>query len=223
MTVAAQAIAPSDGQQDAVAARAAWITAARQALLSHGPDGVTISSLARGLKLTRGAFYWHFKNREDLLGDLLEECRAGARLTVFDRLPKLGFGKGVLRLLDTLHQPTTTELEALAFDRALRRWGREDAMARTAVDVLDSERSNIIEHLFRDAGFSLDEAKLRAMSLCDQIVSSSITGPRYTRAEYATHLFGLYLMATGCVLAEAEQSHHINYDLPHRLSADLAV
>ena len=49
----------------------AWVDAAREALIEGGIETVKIERLAKRLDATRAAFYWHFKNREELLDDLL--------------------------------------------------------------------------------------------------------------------------------------------------------
>jgi AcrR family transcriptional regulator len=50
-----------------------WLQAARLALIRGGPAAVRIEKLARELKVTKGSFYWHFKDREHLLETLLHE------------------------------------------------------------------------------------------------------------------------------------------------------
>ena len=55
-----------------------WLKAARLALLHRGPDAVRVEPLARGLGVTKGSFYWHFKDRNALLEALLRAlARAG--------------------------------------------------------------------------------------------------------------------------------------------------
>lgn len=50
-----------------------WLRAARLALLERGADGVRVEPLARELGVTKGSFYWHFRDRADLLEALLVE------------------------------------------------------------------------------------------------------------------------------------------------------
>jgi AcrR family transcriptional regulator len=50
-----------------------WLRAARLALLKGGVEAVRVEKLARALKVTKGSFYWHFKDREELLELLLRE------------------------------------------------------------------------------------------------------------------------------------------------------
>src|SRR4051794_41809345 len=54
-------------------AREDWLRAARLALLRGGVEAVRPEKIARDLQVTKGSFYWHFRNREDLLEALLHE------------------------------------------------------------------------------------------------------------------------------------------------------
>ena len=48
-----------------------WLDAALKALASGGIDRVRVESLAKNLGVTKGSFYWHFKDREQFLDELL--------------------------------------------------------------------------------------------------------------------------------------------------------
>jgi AcrR family transcriptional regulator len=50
-----------------------WTRAALDALTRGGVDAVRVDALARQLEITRGSFYWHFKDRDALLTAALEE------------------------------------------------------------------------------------------------------------------------------------------------------
>ena len=53
----------------------AWIDAATEVLVDRGIDHVRVDVLATQLGVTRGSFYWHFRDREDLLRRVLEAWR----------------------------------------------------------------------------------------------------------------------------------------------------
>ena len=48
-----------------------WLDAARKILIEEGVDHVKIDRLATSLRVTRGGFYHHFHNRDELLDKLL--------------------------------------------------------------------------------------------------------------------------------------------------------
>lgn len=66
----AKRVVAAEGQ---ALSREAWLHAARKALLLRGPNGVRVEPLARDLGVTKGSFYWHFRDRNDLLEALLVE------------------------------------------------------------------------------------------------------------------------------------------------------
>src|ERR1700730_5847645 len=45
-----------------------WIRAAFARLATEGIDAVRVELLARDLGVSKGSFYWHFQDREELLG-----------------------------------------------------------------------------------------------------------------------------------------------------------
>ncbi len=52
--------------------RGAWVDAALKALAAGGPDAVRVEALAVSLGVSKGGFYWHFKDRQALLEELLD-------------------------------------------------------------------------------------------------------------------------------------------------------
>ena len=53
-------------------AREDWVEAARKELIARGVAAVAVVRLARNLRVTRGSFYWHFSNHQELLRALLQ-------------------------------------------------------------------------------------------------------------------------------------------------------
>ena len=53
------------GQED-------WLVAALDVLSKHGIEKVKVEPLALYLGVTKGSFYWHFKNREALLTQMVD-------------------------------------------------------------------------------------------------------------------------------------------------------
>src|SRR5689334_11922394 len=49
-----------------------WADAALDALATGGLEAVAVEALARRLKVTKGSFYWHFGNRDELIKAALE-------------------------------------------------------------------------------------------------------------------------------------------------------
>ena len=74
-----------------------WIDFALQRLTEEGIDKVTITGLARELSVTKGSFYWHFKDRDDLLQAMLTRRGETGSKLVFGEVERVG-GDAVRRL-----------------------------------------------------------------------------------------------------------------------------
>ena len=77
--------------------RACILKAARSLFSTQGVSGATLTDVAKMAGVTRGAIYWHFDNKEDLLMSLRDEAvlpyeqifRSGVRVDEPDPLGKL--------------------------------------------------------------------------------------------------------------------------------------
>jgi len=52
--------------------RESWVQAATNLLAREGLQAVAVEPLAQALGVTKGSFYWHFENRDDLIRAILE-------------------------------------------------------------------------------------------------------------------------------------------------------
>lgn len=60
---------------EADATRELLLDAAEEAFLENGVSGTSLEAIARRAGHTRGAIYWHFRNKEELFAALLERVR----------------------------------------------------------------------------------------------------------------------------------------------------
>ncbi|HFF5940973.1 MULTISPECIES: TetR family transcriptional regulator [Stenotrophomonas] len=65
-------------REDAHATRERILDAALVCLLRHGPAGATLELIATECGYSRGAIYWHFGSRQNLLGELSARGRPDA-------------------------------------------------------------------------------------------------------------------------------------------------
>lgn len=127
-----------------------WLDAAYDAVVEGGFDSVRVLVLADRLGVTRGSFYWHFKDHADLLEALIR--RWHQREIDTDR--KLGDirsadpGSDLMQVLDVALARGSGDLKEMRFELALRGLGRRDpAVARVLVEV-DDQRMELFEGQF---------------------------------------------------------------------------
>ncbi len=139
--------------------RQSWITAAFDMLIKEGINQVRVERLARKLGVTKGSFYWHFKDHTELLDALLDYWAREMTQTVLDHA-KMFPGDPLQRIYHTLNE--IVGKEKARFDPQVRAWASNDARARRAVHHIDSIRLSFLQGLFADAGFDNDAAEIRA-------------------------------------------------------------
>jgi AcrR family transcriptional regulator len=152
-----------------------WIASAMDKLVDGGIDLVRVDVMAKKLEVTRGSFYWHFRDRDDLLSRLLDSWRNAATEQIIDRFDrKRGEPRELIRELLSLPMRGAAAHRAARVELAIRDWARRDPMARHAVDDVDSRRISYIAQCFSALGFDLLEARSRAFLLYAYEVAESL-------------------------------------------------
>lgn len=142
----------------------AWTNAALDVLADRGIDGVRVEVLAKHLSVTKGSFYWHFKDRDALLDSMLTQWRQQATIALIDRLDRVE-DSALMRLRSLLRLPITGKRSARAADveLAVRLWSRHDARAFNALKEVDQLRLRYIANLLIQCGHSTNMAEARAV------------------------------------------------------------
>jgi AcrR family transcriptional regulator len=135
-----------------------WIKAALQALADDGPSGVAVERLAARLGTTKGSFYWHFKDREELLAAALaawEREETDAMIeemnAVSDPVERLRVGTVLATEYDEEERPDVRLLPSAS-----------DPVVGEVVRRAQRKRLDFIAQIFREAGFPPVESRVRA-------------------------------------------------------------
>jgi len=138
-----------------------WLDAALKALARGGIDRVRVESLAKNLGVTKGSFYWHFKDREQFLDELLNFWAEQSTQTVIAN--------------PSYPTDSTARVRAVAediirrdlgdMDPHIRSWIQYDKQRAKVVAKIDKIRFEFLRDLFLAAGFSTSGADTRAQSL----------------------------------------------------------
>jgi AcrR family transcriptional regulator len=144
--------------------RKAWLIRALEVLLHEGVQGVRIERLARDLEVTKGSFYWHFQDREDLLKAVLEFWSDAYNDIVLDN-PEFQQGDAGRALLSAMKRVRREGLDR--YELALRAWAADDATANRVVKKVYAKRMRFIRSCFERIGFRGMEAEIRTrLMLC---------------------------------------------------------
>jgi AcrR family transcriptional regulator len=135
------------------------LSQAWEAFVSRGIGAVSVKDLARQLDVTRGSFYHHFANRQDLLQELLRYWEEHWTLRVREDVRALDLdpSETLLALARIIRQRGASR-----YDVRVRAWALEDPAVREIVRQVDEERLEFIRSQFDALGFDQLEAESRA-------------------------------------------------------------
>jgi AcrR family transcriptional regulator len=152
-----------------------WVDAATEVLVDQGIDHVRVDVLAGQLGVTRGSFYWHFRDREDLLRRVLQAWSERSTEQLTQRLSSASSDpRALLRDVVSLPFRGRAAARAARIELAIRAWARRDEMARLAVDAADAARIGYHAQVFANLGFASEEARMRAFLLYSYEVAESL-------------------------------------------------
>ena len=135
-----------------------WLVKALDALESKGVEAVKIEILAKELGISRSGFYWHFKNRQDLLEHLLDFWVSEYTGVVTDNpdVLKLDPKKRLYTTMEMIRDKHLTK-----FDLAMTSWAKLDPQVHKVVKKVVKMRLDYLRAIFAELGFIGDELEMR--------------------------------------------------------------
>jgi len=130
-----------------------WIKGGFRALSSGGAQAIRIEAIAREMKVSKGSFYWHFKDVAALKRAMLEHW---AKLATFDIITDLS-GSNITpkEQLETIIKISAGEGAAdyggLKVEGAIRNWAQHDKMAAKVFKKVEKARLQFLEDVFANA------------------------------------------------------------------------
>jgi AcrR family transcriptional regulator len=156
--------------------RDAWVRAGLRALADGGPDAVRVEVLAASLGVSKGGFYWHFKDRQALLEEMLdgwEKTMVGDVIAQLESQPAEPRDK--LRQLFALASTVDFPVEL-----AIRDWARRDDEVAARVRRIDNRRMDYLRLLFARLGLDEEEVEVRALLAFSLFVGSYFIAADHT-------------------------------------------
>ena len=150
--------------------RQAWIAAGMAALREGGGQAVRIEALARRLAVSKGSFYWHFRDHAALTAAMLDVWERQST----DQVIETGSGEcedAPARLLRVLF--IVAEIDD-RLDQAVRGWASADADIAGRVQAVDRRRIGFLQVLFLEMGFDDAVARARARLVYTSMIGEQV-------------------------------------------------
>jgi len=141
--------------------RQEWLRRALEVLAEAGPAKLTIQDLSETLGVSRGSFYWHFKNREDFVLALLDFWHDEYTTKVPAAVEAQG-GTGRDKFRSFLR--LVREKNLVQYDMPIRSWAMQDPDIAERVHRTDEFRLDFLRGLLAEIGFSGSTQEIRARS-----------------------------------------------------------
>lgn len=138
--------------------REAWADAALDAIAHGGIDAVAVEPIAALLGVTKGSFYWHFKNRSELLEAALQRWELHATDHIIERLSPV---TDPVERLRELMRTALGDVEGNRGENSI--FGAvSDPIVAAAVMRVNAARLAFLERAFLELGFRASTARMRA-------------------------------------------------------------
>lgn len=144
-----------------------WISGAWDMLGENGLDGVRVEPLARRLGVTKGSFYWHFKDRQQLIEALLDRW-----FSIWDdqMSPDMEQAADPADRIWALFESVVGRVTR-GQTVSLRMLSHSDPEVARLIDERDAQRLSFLMTQLGAIGFSPDEARVRG-----QVYQAIMTG-----------------------------------------------
>jgi AcrR family transcriptional regulator len=158
--------------------KAEWLEAGLEFLSRGSVSVISVEGLAKHLKIAKSGFYWHFKNRDELLRELLaywlheitEVVTVNREILAMD--PRVRLQKTA----EMLHDYRLTR-----YEMGIRQWALEDKGAAKIVRKANRMRMGYLMLALSELGIEGAEAEMRAMTYLCYMTWELHTFPEVTR------------------------------------------
>jgi AcrR family transcriptional regulator len=162
--------------------RETWLDAGLERLAAHGPQALRIMPIAEHLGVTKGSFYWHFKDLDDYRTALLAEWERRYTQQIIEDVERAGGDAAAkLRRLMSAHAASALGPQVTF---SLRLWAMTDARVKKAVARVDEARLAYLAGLLSALGWSKRDAATVARFAQQAVIGRSVlSDPPFSAAQ----------------------------------------
>ena len=182
-----------DLNQKVPLSRDRWLELALETLSMKGKSKFSLDALIKAMPVSKGSFYWHFKDRAEFLMALVERWDRHETQAVIDALEAMPEGTSAEDRLWEL-MCFVYESKLSRYDLLIRSMTLEFPEVRKAVEIVDKKRIETVKSLFAAMGFSGDELAMRTLvfvtaTSLDHQIFSGLSQEDYERQLRLRHKF----------------------------------
>ncbi|WP_051420396.1 TetR/AcrR family transcriptional regulator [Ruegeria pomeroyi] len=146
-----------------------WVEIGLETLAQEGYVALKADQLSRAQGVTRGSFYYHFENVADFHAAVIARWKHVATNQVIAGLLDQADPR---KALESLFRTAFGHPESLEWP--MRFWAENEALARAAIDEIDTRRIGFLEQLLGAIGHAPPIARRKAQLIYDCYLGSSL-------------------------------------------------
>jgi len=133
-----------------------WIKHGLRTLANEGTNALKVGPMSTKLNVSRGSFYWHFRDIADFRSQILRSWQQRSTDQVIQDIAAKAEPDRLKHLMRRAFAANR------GLDRAVRSWAAEDRYVAATVASVDARRVAYIARLLVDAGVESQKASSRA-------------------------------------------------------------
>ncbi len=156
-----------------------WLQAGFRALTKAGPQALKAEPLAKTLKVSKGSFYWHFKDIAAFKAEMIAHWQQAATADII-ALVETGAAHPVEKLLSLARHSTSspsTKYGGPASESAIRDWSKYEPSIARIISSIDAQRIAFTTSLFQEAGHSKKQARQSARLVYSALIGLEVLAP----------------------------------------------
>ena len=156
-----------------------WLQAGFRALTKAGPQALKAEPLAKSLKVSKGSFYWHFKDIAAFKSEMIQHWQQAATADVIKTV-EAGPAHPVEKLQSLVRHSTSSpgaKYGGPASESAIRDWSKYEPSIASIISDIDARRIAFTASLFQEAGHSKKQARQSARLLYSALIGLEVLAP----------------------------------------------
>jgi AcrR family transcriptional regulator len=139
--------------------KADWLSKGLEMFARAGEQGLRVEAMAKELGVAKSGFYWHFRDRDDLLARIFDYW-AHEYTAVISENPEI-IGLPARERLARI-QSMVDGYDLARHDAAFRAWAAKDPAVARKVRRVIRRRLDFVRSAFSELGFEGDDLEMRA-------------------------------------------------------------
>ena len=176
----AERLAEANGRNGSLS-KEDWLNTALVVLNEEGVNGLKVLPLSKRMGVTRGSFYWHFEDRDELLKQVLRHWDEELTGTVIAHARSLDVSPRE-KLEDVLTNVLLNRRDI--YDKAISAWGAFDEEAAKVYNRVIRKRLRFMTSLLVESGVQKSDAEFRARLILGFMSMDVGDRSRRSRAEH---------------------------------------